>query len=278
MHAIQQEYFSNIEVLIDEIKRKSENPIVAAHLIIELLESKIAELHDWLENHTFNSITEEVVFFKTQKPLLVSKLIYYSKIIEIESNLPSAKDSKLKYLKKEISKITLYEKTYRFFHQYYRSSSSHNDQKYFTRYYDKKLNYFECHIINYNPKICTPHDYNVAQIMANDLLIIYLEEKTETLNSNKKIVESATESPFHWTGNRIDFIELLYALQTQKVINNGSLEMKEFATTFGKMFNIELEDSIYRSYYDIKSRKTSRTKFLNTLSETLNNRMEEEEI
>jgi hypothetical protein len=114
--------------------------------------------------------------------------------------------------------------------------------------------------------------------MAHELLVSFLEKKLHHLHSNSSSIVEETTSNLSWTGNRIDFIELLYALQTQKVINNGSLEMKEFATAFGKMFNIELEDSIYRSYHDIKNRKSSRTKFLNTLSETLNNRMEEEEI
>ncbi len=278
MYAIQPEYFSNIEVLIDEIKRKSETPIVAAHLIIELLETKITELHLWLENYSFDSIEEEIFFFKKQKPLLISQLIYYSKVIEIESNLPSAKESKLKYLKKEINKISLYEKTYRFFHQYYRSNSFHNDQKYFTRYYDKKLNYFECHIINYNPKICTPHDYNVAQIMANDLLIIYLEEKMEALNSKQKIEENTIKSPFHWTGTRIELVELIYAVHAQKVFNNGNADIKEIAECFGQIFNINIEEGIYRSYLDIKARKTERTKFLNSLIETLNNKIQEEEF
>ena len=54
--------------------------------------------------------------------------------------------------------------------------------------------------------------------------------------------------------------------------------MKEFATTFGQMFNVELEETIYRSYHDIKNRKSGRTKFLNALVETLNNRIEDDEI
>ena len=62
------------------------------------------------------------------------------------------------------------------------------------------------------------------------------------------------------------------------LINNGNTEVKELATHLGKVFNIELEDNIYRIYQDIKSRKTVRTKFLNKLADNLNNKLNEEDL
>jgi hypothetical protein len=55
-------------------------------------------------------------------------------------------------------------------------------------------------------------------------------------------------------------------------------DVKEIATYFGKMFNIDIEDNIYRVFIDIKSRKTIQTKFLNTITENLNRKMNEDEI
>ena len=43
------------------------------------------------------------------------------------------------------------------------------------------------------------------------------------------------------------------------------------------MLNIEIEEGVYRAYLDIKSRKNQKTKFLNTLSENLNQKMIEED-
>ena len=196
----------------------------------------------------------------------------------IESNLPIAKEFKIKYLKKEINKIYQYSKDNSFFNQYYRSGSTHNDTKYFTRYRDKNLNYYECHSINYDISVSTSHDFNVAQILANDQIIFYLEDKLEKLLTNSTQKSNQINSTLNWSGNRIDLIEVIYSLHTQKVINNGNTDIKELAICFGQVFNIDLEDCIYRSYLDIKNRKTARTKFLNTLSENFNNRMTEEEL
>ncbi len=270
------EYLKELEFLIDEIKRNNSNTIKASNKIIEVLNTKIYDLYVWFSKYTFPSPEEEIQFFKEQKPSIISKLIYYNKIIDIESNLPTAKEFKINFLKKEIDKISQYSTENSFFNQYYRSGSIHNDLKYFTRNRDKNLNYYECHIINYDISVSTSHDFNVAQILANDLIIFYLEDKLEYLNGNPR--QNPNAIALNWTGSRIELIELLYALQTQKVINNGSMEMKEFATTFGQLFNIELEETIYRSYYDIKHRKSGRTKFLNSLSETFNNRMENDEM
>lgn len=276
MRPYSNDYFKDLDVLFNEIKSNNNNPIIVSNKIIEVLNNEIYDLYIWLSNYNFPSPEEEIQFFKEQKPIIISKLIYYTKIVNIECNLPTAKEFKTKFLKKEIDKISQYSKDNSFFNQYYRSGSTHNDLKYFTRNRNKNFNYYECHIINYDISVSTSHDFNVAQILANDLIIFYLEDKLEYLNGNPR--QNPNAIALNWTGSRIELIELLYALQTQKVINNGSIEMKEFATTFGQLFNIELEETIYRSYYDIKHRKSGRTKFLNALSETFNNRMENDEM
>jgi hypothetical protein len=61
-------------------------------------------------------------------------------------------------------------------------------------------------------------------------------------------------------------------------INGGNIDIKELAICFGKMLNMDIEDNLYRAYLDIKSRKTIQTKFLNTITENLNRKMNEDEI
>lgn len=270
------DYLKDLEFLIDEIKRNKTNTIVASNKIIEVLNDKLQELFAWLSNHTFPSPEEEIQFFKEEKPLLVSKIIYYNKIIDIKSNLPIAKDYKIKFLKKEIEKINQYTKENHFFNKYYRSGCNDNDLKYFTRNKDKNLNYYECHIINYDIRVSTSHDYNVAQILANDQLVFYLEDRLDILLNNTKPIQNF--STFNWTGNRIDLIELIYSLHTQRVFNEGNTDIKELAVFFSQIFNIDIKDNIYRYYHDIKNRKNRRTKFLDLLSENFNQKLDEEEL
>ena len=52
---------------------------------------KTNELNKFIETYTFNSIEEEIHFFKEQKPQLISKLIFYNLTLEIEANMPLIK-------------------------------------------------------------------------------------------------------------------------------------------------------------------------------------------
>jgi hypothetical protein len=113
--------------------------------------------------------------------------------------------------------------------------------------------------------------------MSNDLFSALLEDKLEKINNSCSIEHPFLQSNLNWTGNKIDLIEIIYAFHNQKVINGGNIDIKELATHFGYVFNIDLEENIYRSYVDIKNRKTIKTKFLNNLSENLNAKMIEEE-
>ena len=75
-----------------------------------------------------------------------------------------------------------------------------------------------------------------------------------------------------WTAPKVALIELLYALQSEKVFNNGSTDLKEIAEYLENIFNVDL-GQYRRTFLEIRVRKTERTKFLNTLKETLEKRM-----
>lgn len=273
MHPDSNEFYNDLYLLFDEINRNNKNSILAANQIIGVINKKIKELHRWLKKHTFTSIDDEIYFFKYVKPRLISQLIYYTKIVDIESNSPTAKKIKIKYLEKELEQIFQYSKKNKIFNQYFRSGAKHYDHQYFTRTRGKQLTFYECHIINYDIRVSTPHDYCVAQIIANDLLVNYLEQKLANISSNSLTDKLPT---LNWTGNKIDLIELIYALQKQKVINHGNIDIKDLAISIGQIFNMELEDSVYRSYIDIKNRKEDKTKFLNRLSKVLIDDIEDE--
>ncbi len=78
-----------------------------------------------------------------------------------------------------------------------------------------------------------------------------------------------------WTGKATDLVELLYALDTCDCINNGEIGVEELADAFSEIFGVEIKNC-YNTYLDIKRRKDiDRTYFLNKLSRTLNERMNE---
>lgn len=271
-------FYNEFEVEYQAIKQTISDTITLANKVIPFLEKRIKELHKWLKNHIFETQEEEIYFFKELKPKLASKLIYYKTILKIESNAPATKKLKKKFYEKALFKIYQYSKNNKEFYEYYRSRASFKDQEYFLRNYENYISLDDCYLMNYDSTLCTSHDYKVAIIMSNDLLSTYLENKIEVLEKSCKVKYPSPINHLNWTGSKVDLVELIYALHQQKLFNGGNTDIKEIAFVIGKTFNIDIEDNIYRSYLDIKNRKSNRTKFLSSLSETLNEKILSEEL
>lgn len=80
-----------------------------------------------------------------------------------------------------------------------------------------------------------------------------------------------------WTGNAIDLVELIYAIDEMGCINNGNMPLKQLAPLLYDIFGIKSKDC-YRFYTDIKRRKTvSHTHFLEQLQNRLNDRIRRDE-
>ncbi|WP_449384908.1 RteC domain-containing protein [Chryseobacterium shandongense] len=146
------------------------------------------------------------------------------------------------------------------------------DEKLFVQgKYDIKLSldtfYFEA-----DKNFSTSHDYKVAKIIANDLIQIYLEDQLNNINHKK----SSDGSSLNWTESKTALTELIYALHSQGVFDNGNADIKVIAKTFESTFNISLGD-FYHTFMELKSRKINRTKFLDSLCDALIKKMDEKE-
>ena len=271
-------YFNEFEKEFELLKSSSNDILVVSVKIIEVIENKLKLIYKWLKKYVFENLQEEIYFFKELKPRLVSKLIYYKSVLDIEKALPPSKKSKIKNYEKVLNEVNKNIIKNKSFYEYYRSRSSHKDEDYFVRRPYKNLLRDDCALINYDSKLSTSHDYVLASIIANDMLTVYLERKLEELSGKFTLNNTLLNTNLNWTASKVDLVELIYALQQSGAINGGNIDVKELAIGFGKMLNIDIEDNLYRAYLDIKSRKTVQTKFLNMITENLNKKISEEEL
>ena len=271
-------FFQELERDFVFLKSSESNTIVGCQKIIYFLEKKLKLLNKWLKNHSFECEKKEIYFFKELKPSLISKILFYQNVLKIESTLPPGKKAKRKHYIKAINKLTEVTRENRDFYEYYRSRATYNDHKYFVRRPYKDILRDDPMQLFFDSKISTSHEYQVAILIGSDMLVNYLERKIDEINDKNGAANFRAPINYSWSGSKIDLVELIYALKHAGLINNGNTEVKELATHLGKVFNIELEDNIYRIYQDIKLRKTVRTKFLNKLADNLNNKLNEEDL
>ncbi|MBS1918277.1 MAG: RteC domain-containing protein [Bacteroidetes bacterium] len=210
---------------------------------------------------------QEIIFFKTIKPKFLARYIFWSAVYAIELNLPPAPEEiKTNYYRKFQTGMHLHYNTHAAFYSYYRSNARDNDEKYFTR--KNKPGMGEDFFSDRDPDFSTSHDQLVAEIMANELLSEYLEEKINHSTPKKNI------SLLKWTASKAALVELIYALQASGVYNNGAAGIKEIALAFGKLFQVDL-GNYYHVFNEIRLRKKSRAQLLDHLKERLVSKMDE---
>lgn len=109
-----------------------------------------------------------------------------------------------------------------------------------------------------------------------DITIGYINTELDLLRRYDRAQESTQPNSLHrWTGAIIEPVELIYALDEMKRIDDGETAMNEPAAFFGEIFGIKLDTRyLYDAYADIKRRKNdSHTYFLDKMRKRLNLRM-----
>ncbi|RAJ19136.1 RteC protein [Gelidibacter algens] len=260
----------HLESKNEDVLYKAENGITKTEKCIKLLRQKVLEMG-------FKSTEEEICFFKHIKPQIFSKLIYYVKLFNIESKRPrSSSKFQIKYLNGHINKLQIYFNDNLDFYHYYRRGATTLDEEYFIRGKTDLRSPTESYHFFVDDQFATSQDTTVAMIMAYDMLIVYLQQEIEKLESNNNAYQNAmknSSSKLFWTGNKTELIELIYALHSSGAINSGTADIKELASVFEQLFNIEL-GNYYHTFIEIRARKSSKTKFMNKLTDSLIKRFE----
>jgi len=256
-----------------------DNPINMSDNSIESTIKHLKVLKKFVLENQFQNNEDEIQFFKKVKPKFTSKLIYFKKIRKLETGKPlGSKRMQREYLEQELNKLNIYFCENKEFYNYYRLGSDFMDNRFFTRNNDEIEYNLETFYYELDHRFSTTHDFKVATVLANEIFQRYIENKIRNLSNNKSaIIQTPLDNKvFKWTGSKTDLIELIYALHTQKVFNDGKADLAEIAKCFEKLFDIELGD-IYRACNEIKNRKIKKTKFIDALSENLNKRFYEQD-
>lgn len=272
-----EELYGSLQDQLKNIASENDNAIQISERSIETTRKALEELQNYILQYNFRDVYEEILFFKFVKPKFYSHLIYYLKVLRIESRRPlGSHKTEETYFQRELHRLTDYFDNNLDFYQYYRRGATYLDDKYFLRGKSDNYLFLNEHYISSDPRFTTTHDHKVAKILAHELLRIYLNTALEELQHRENGTKPATsdKADLQWTSSKAALIELLYALQSSGVFNNSSADIKQVATFLQKAFHIDL-GNYYRTFQEIRIRKKNRTQFLDQLRENLIKRMDE---
>ncbi|MCK6617162.1 MAG: RteC domain-containing protein [Cyclobacteriaceae bacterium] len=227
----------------------------------------IAELKQFASTYKFTDEPEEIRFFKEIKPVFLSQFFYYKKVFALRL-FDSFKDLKTRQANyyKILQQLERFVQKNLEFYEYCMTNTTYLDKHYFTR---NRQNHKS---IDRDEKFSTGYDTKLAKILANELLKKYILDQLKKSQADRS---TDTSSTLTWTGSKTDLIELIYALHSVDVFNNGTANIKVIASAFEDVFNISLGD-YYRTFQDMRIRKRSQTPFLDILKERFTNRLSSE--
>ena len=153
--------------------------------------------------------------------------------------------------------------------QYYNCGFTYLDSLYFVRDRDEIPVELRGSQYLMDEQFNTWQDHTFSVLQANDLLVEYLTREIARIDNQDQPHHLQQLSQFSWTGNKIDLVELIYALFFSRVINNGKTTIKELAGLFCRAFNLDVEKDIYRYYTEIQQRKIDQIKFIEHLKSVL---------
>ncbi|MFP3598576.1 RteC domain-containing protein [Chryseobacterium sp. SIMBA_029] len=250
------------------VTNEHDNIITLCEVILLEIDQSIRELKKLVKIFTFESTADEVIFFKEHKPYFISRYIYYSRLLDLETSKPIAGDKVLrKFYEAELLKLKKYYSEQANFYTYYRRKAMYLDHKYFTRgSYDLKMR-LSSSMYNLDEDFTTPHDHKIALILANELMEVYLRQCIRNIGQNTRH-NNVVIPKLSWTSSKVSLIELMYALHRTGCFNGGNVDFSELIRFAERSLEIDL-GNFYKTIGEIKSRKYTKTKFLELLKENL---------
>ena len=114
-----------IEVDISEIDLYGYDIIETSLSMVHKLQTVLDELRVKIQTYIFPTKEDEILFFKTKKPELLGRLLFFYKIYKIETQCPNGSDEVIRnYINRELDNLTYFFNRNLDFYQYYRSHST----------------------------------------------------------------------------------------------------------------------------------------------------------
>ena len=235
------------------------------------------KLKEFILAYRFESMEDEIKFFKEIKPRFSSQLIYYIELIQVEIQKPPAAEKKelIKYYKKVSQNYSSSASRNQIFLHYIRTKQESGDHILFVRS-SGDTDILQVDFLDLDDKFSTPASNELARIKSHEMVVKYLSKKMAVLKKST----SALNLPSHsllWTESKVSLIELAYAIQSSGAINQGKASVAQIVEGLECLFNIEL-GKYYRVFQNIRIRQKNRTAFMDELRAKLIERMDESDM
>lgn len=264
--------YKEMQQSLQQAAMDTENLLRRAECSFRIAESFLVRLRDFMAAYSFSDEQEEVLFFKAVKPRFQKELFYWAEVMQVEAHQPVCGKRKIKHYLNGIQEgMAMFFCRHHFLHTYCRKGRTDKDTMLFLRHAECPDLFPEV-MPDMDRTFSTQGSTMLARLMA-------MEEITQWLNAKLKVSNvSHTGKEQHgltWTGSKAQLIELVYALESYGVFNNGKTNVKEVMEYLQSCFHVDRVSNFYGYFQSMRIRKKDRTPFLKGLMEHTLRRMDE---
>lgn len=270
------EFIDEIKTALDqrlqEIDVASPNLVSKAEQSFFAVQEQLAALKAFILNYQFSGDQEEIRFFKEIKPELLSEQIFYAELYQVEANRPFSSDAAVKqYLERELDRLHIFFDRNQQLFLYLATGKTHQDYEYFMRKQGASPSLSESQY-DFDSRFSTAQSNLVARIYAYQKLADYLRKALSGEASPQEV--NRQKKKLVWTGQKVWFVELIYALHASGVFNNGQIELRYLFEFFETAFNIKVGNYYSIFLKNIRPRKKIVNVFLDMLTNFLLKRID----
>ena len=233
---------------------------------LPLISGIVNEIKEEILKDGFESAEAEIHFFKVIKPGFYALQLFELEWYNLCANKPAGTTEMVKaFYEEELLFLLRFFRNNAFHYQYYRLQANEMDQQYFLRE-GRPTDIPVLDVIDPLPGFSTALDYLFAKFIAYERLQLYLVDELTVLYTGKRLEKPSPK--LHWTGEKINLVELAYGIHFTGQVNKGKAEVIEIIGSLGESLGLKISpDQAYRMFLDIKRRKTvSPTRFLDKMA------------
>ncbi|MBP2831813.1 RteC domain-containing protein [Aquimarina sp. U1-2] len=253
---------------LSKLKVQQNAPLYLRRRVIQLSQKCLSNMRKQVVSKGFKTVGNEINFFKNLKQLPLAELVYQTKRIQLQLQLPKgAVNQELSYYATQLDNCNAFFLKHIDLGHYLEMNDSYLDEYYFTRKENSKGFLHQEHNYLFDIEFNTPADMLLAEFKASTRMVAFIENKIKSLQGNS--IDSKFD--IQCLASKTDIVELIYSLVASGAIK---CEIKELAKAFEHILQIELGD-VYRTFVEIRARNKDNAKFLDSLKVALVTRMKE---
>lgn len=243
--------YDNMQAALHRFEDLSFSPIKRLSGKLEAIVEATEALKLYIETNPFYNSQDEINYFKYEKPLFNCEQFLAQRRFHFETKRKqlSQETEVRSYFELELGFTRHYFTQHQFLYQYFQLEATELDSLLFMRNAETSPVILP-ETPDLDPRFSTKGDYLFAKFIAYERVQEFLAGELYPATEREKLKKA-----LNWTGDKMNLIEIAYAIYDTAQINHGDIDIKDIIDWLEESLHISLS-RYYRMFNEMKNRKS----------------------